>query len=198
MTTNAERPVLFLDFDRTLFDTARLRDWLGEDIMGRIQAIEDGALEFPDLPSLLYPDTVPFLGEAKKTHRLVLLTTTAHRIFQEKKVYGSGIASHLDDILIAKSSEGSSGKGVAAKEYLGREVRTGDGHLFVDDLPENISEMKMFVPEIRSIQIERDPSRADELLAETLLPPDAKVTHLFALLPLLSAAPATSPKGEAL
>ena len=191
-----EKPVLFLDFDRTLFDTTQLRAWLGADIESRINAVVLGTLELPRLASMLYPDTLPFLVQARKTHRLVLLTCTSTRIFQEKKVYSSGIAPHLDDILITESKEGNSGKGLAAKEYLYGEGGAGSGHFFVDDLLENISEVKTENPPVTCIQIERASPvpngtfgrvlpREDSLFTPGLLPPDGKVTNLEELFMLL-------------
>ena len=133
------KPILFLDFDYTLFDTKQLRAWLGDNIASRIQAISLGTLELPDVASMLYHDTLSFLKRARKTHQLVLLTCAINPAYQEKKIYRSGVAPYLDDMLIPESTKEASGKGAVAKEYLRRKDSASTGHFFVDDLPENIS-----------------------------------------------------------
>lgn len=146
------KPVLFLDFDRTLFDTDRFYEWLGEDRYGRIlELIADRTLS-PDYASYLYPDTLSSLAILRKTHRLVLLTYTVNVLLQRRKVRGSGIAALVDDVIIS-----SRGKGIEAKEYLARIGDSGWEHAFVDDAPENIVDMKRVNPDMRVIRIARVP-----------------------------------------
>ncbi|MDO8521582.1 MAG: hypothetical protein Q7S52_05700 [bacterium] len=192
------KPVLFLDFDYTLFDTKLLREWLGENIEERVRAIDRGELELPDCSPMLYPDTLPFMRKARQTHLLVLLTSTAYPAYQKKKIIGSGVVPFLDDMLIVRVEEGylnrardktsppvSSSKGKAACEYLDRTQNAVGGTVFVDDLPENLSEVKTLLPAIRSIEIRRIERRSDNVPHTELLPPDAIVANLAELLELL-------------
>lgn len=183
-----QKPVLFLDFDQTLFDTDQLRDWLGDDIDAAIARIEAGTLEFPDLSAMLYPDTLPFLQAAKTTHRLVLLTTASHPIYQQKKVHGSGVTGHLDDLLITPYVSGNAGKGVAAKDYLHARALFDGSHVFVDDLAENLFDVKVAVPHIRSIRIKRASGEAEALPHAPDFAPDAAVSDLHELARILNIA----------
>ncbi len=150
------KPVLFLDFDRTLFDTDQFYAWLGEDRFGRILGLMGGSIEAPDFSVYLYPDTLAFLKTARKTHRLVLLTYAINTMLQRRKVRDSGIIPLLDDVIIS-----SRDKGIEAKEYLARIGDPGWEHAFIDDAPKNISEMKAVNPDIITLRIERVPLSAD-------------------------------------
>lgn len=179
------KPVLFLDFDRTLFDTDKFYDWLGPDRFGRILAITGGTLTPPDFSTYLYEDTVPFLKHMAKTHRIVLLTYAVNTVLQRKKIRGSGIVPLLDDVIITEGEAGNkTGKGVAAAEYLARIGDPGWEHAFVDDAPENIDEVKRLNPEIRCIRIDRVP-QAQGIVHEGMLDPDHVVKDLKELEALL-------------
>ena len=185
MVAQPQKPTLFLDFDHTLFDTDQLRAWLGLHIESRIKEIELGTLSFPDLTMMLYPDTLAFLKSAKRVYQIVLLTYTVNQHFQKGKISGSGIADFLDDTLITTNTSGDSGKGKATKEYLANHGAEGGGHVFVDDLLENISEVKKTNPNIRCIQIERAPSKNVNTSSVGFLAPDDRVKNLAELLRLL-------------
>ncbi len=173
-----QKPILFLDFDRTLFDTDRFYDWLGVDRYSRILDLLAGTIAAPDFSLMIYPDTVPFLEEVKKTHRLVLLTYTVNTTLQRRKIRGSKLVPFFDDIIMTKES-----KGIAVKNYLIRTEHSEKGHTFVDDTPKNIDDMKMENPEIRTVRIERVLLTAQELIHHT--EPDLLVSSLSAILPLL-------------
>lgn len=146
------KPVLFLDFDHTLFDTEQFYDWLGEDRFEKILGITSGKVTPPDFASYLYADTLPFLNAVRKTHRLVLLTYSINQMLQRRKVRDSGIVPLLDDVIISHRN-----KGLEAKEYISRIGDPGWEHAFVDDTPINISDMKTENPDIRTFRIERKP-----------------------------------------
>lgn len=172
------KPVLFLDFDRTLFDTDQFYVWLGENRFERILKISSGELAPPNFNEYLYHDTLEFLKVAAKTHRIVLLTYALNTVLQRKKIRGSGIIPLLDDVIITQGdANGKTGKGDAAHNYLARIGDSGWEHAFVDDAPENIDEVKRHNPEIRTIRIDRVPF-AQGALHEGLLPPDQIVTNL--------------------
>jgi FMN phosphatase YigB (HAD superfamily) len=179
------KPVLFLDFDRTLFDTDKFYDWLGSDRFGRILAITGGTLAPPPFDTYLYEDTTHFLKRMMKVYRIVLLTYAVNTVLQRKKVRGSGIIPYLDDVLITQGEVGEkTGKGTAAAEYLHRIGDSGWEHVFVDDDPRNIDEVKRVNPEIRCIRIDRT-TLAQGILHEGLLAPDHIVADLKELEALL-------------
>lgn len=176
------KPVLFLDFDRTLFDTAQFYEWLGKDAES---ILLEGKRDEPDFASMLYPDTLLFLKSARRSHALVLLTSTANQLVQKRKVYGSGIVTFLDDIVIVDGVKGDySGKGPAVMTYLSRAETAPSGHVFVDDLPESVSEVKTFNPKVRCVWINR--ARGENKILPANSPaPDNTITALPELLTLL-------------
>ena len=91
----APKPILFLDFDRTLFDTTQLLEWLGVDVDKRIGELVEGKIEDPDFASMLYPDTLDFLREARRMYRLVLLTYSITPPFQQKKILKTQISRNI-------------------------------------------------------------------------------------------------------
>jgi FMN phosphatase YigB (HAD superfamily) len=179
------KPVLFLDFDRTLFDTDQFYDWLGEDRFERILALTGGHIDPPDFAAYLYPDTMHFLKNIRKTYRVVILTYALNTLLQRKKLRGSGIIPFCDDVLIAQGGEGEmTGKGEIAKDYLARVGDSGWEHVFVDDAPMNIDEVKRANPDMRCIRIDRAPLKKG-LLHDAHMKPDAIVTNLTELEALL-------------
>lgn len=179
------KPVLFLDFDRTIFDTDALYVWMGSNRFERILALTSGAIAPPDFASYLYPDTVDFLKQVRATHRIVILTYAVNVVLQRKKLRGSGIIPLVDDVIITEGdAENLTGKGKEAKEYLSRIGDPGWEHTFVDDSPQNIDEMKRKNPDIRCIRIDRVPL-AQGMLHDALLSPDQVVTDLLELKSIL-------------
>lgn len=166
------KPILFLDFDRTLFDTERFYAWLGGERFSRILALTAGTIDPPDFAKLLYPDSIDFLKKARETHRLVLLSFALNLTLQRKKVRGSGVVSYLDDVIITDDP-----KGPVAKEYIARLGDPGWQHAFIDDAPENVSEMKETNPEMNVIRIARTYLTPEDI-ARGKTPPDHVVKNL--------------------
>lgn len=170
------KPVLFLDFDLTLFDTEQFYEWLGVDRFEKILGITSGKVMPPNFASYLYADTLPFLNATRKTYRLVLLTYSINQMLQRRKVRDSGIVTLLDDVIISHRN-----KSLEAKEYI---TRIGDPgwpacrscgraaavreHAFVDDAPINISDMKAENPDIRTFRIERKPLPKDAFVGASI------------------------------
>lgn len=179
------KPILFLDFDRTLFDTDAFYLWLGPNRVERLAQVVSSATPAPDFRTYLYPDTIDFLRTAHKTHRLVLLTYTVNTALQEKKVRESGVLPFFDDVLMAQGEEGNrTGKGTLAHAYVAAKGASGHEHLFVDDTPQNIDEVKRMNPAIRCVRIDRTEG-AHGILHNDLLAPDLVVGSLGELQPLL-------------
>lgn len=168
-----QKPILFLDFDRTLFNTDQFYDWLGVDRYSRILDLLAGTIDAPDFSMMVYADVTPFLVKAKKTHRLVLLTYSLNTTLQRRKIRGSGLVSFFDDVIMTQGS-----KGIEAKNYLIRTEHAEKGHTFIDDTPKNIDDMKTENPEIRTVRIERVALTPQELIHHTK--PDLFVSSLSA------------------
>ena len=143
------KPICFVDFDRTLFDTEKFYTWLGEDIYKRIDDIVEGKLPPPHFNTMVYADAKGFLDFARTKYHLVLLTflkveySSNPVLMQQLKINGSGLAEHFDDIIITTKD-----KALRAKEYLLTHGQNGKLHVFVDDELNNISRMKEENPEV--------------------------------------------------
>lgn len=146
------QPVLFLDFDRTIFDTEQFYEWLGEDRFARMLDLESGKIASPDYKEWLYPDTLSFLNEVKKTHQVVLLSFAMNTVLQRQKIEGSGIVLLFSQVIITQKE-----KGTEAKTYLAHHGNPPGPHVFLDDVPMNVSEMKETNPDIICMRIERIP-----------------------------------------
>jgi len=170
------KPVLFIDFDRTLFDTDLFYEWLGDERFSRLLDLTACKIDPPDFAGMVYSDSVPFLVRMKETHRLVLLTFAMNTALQRRKVRGSGLVHYFDDIIMTQGA-----KGDEAKYYLESTGDTGWEHAFIDDAPLNIDSVKMVNPHITCIRIDRTPLPPDQLEAN-LRPPDFIVETLGAAL----------------
>ena len=95
-----QKPILFLDFDRTLFDTDLFYDWLGEKHFERLLQVATGEIAPPDFSVMLYADTIGFLERMRPRFRLVILTFDTNAGLQRKKLQGAGVVSLVDDIII--------------------------------------------------------------------------------------------------
>lgn len=190
-----QKPIIFLDFDYTLFDTDQIYDWLGADIKERIAQFVDGEIAGPDFSKMLYSDTRDFLKNIQETHHSVLLTYADNVAFQEKKVDGSGVKAYVNDVLIVPGMRGEGGKGREAKNYLLRSQHPVDGRIFVDDAPENILEVKKANPEMACIRMARRSSVGGVPVVD-IQKPDAVVSDLAELASVLGTLPLQSSKGS--
>lgn len=157
------KPILFLDFDRTLFDTDLFYDWLGEKRFERLLQVSTGEIAPPDFSVMLYADTLGFLKSMRTHARLVILTYDTNAGLQRKKLQGAGVVPLVDDIIIT-----SGNKGEEAHRYLMGLGESGFHHAFVDDRADFISDMKDRNPGIRTFLIRRegDFDAVDQVLAE--------------------------------
>jgi hypothetical protein len=152
-----QKPVLFLDFDRTLFDLNRFMSYLGYRHEEHVAKFKEFLASDPtlDISGYLYPDTVPFLVEARKTHTIVLLSRgRSYPEYQRKKILGSRVAEYLDDIIITPNDN----KGLFAIPFLPA-YSTGDtvpkGYAFIDDNIAALSSMAEIAPYVERIYIDR-------------------------------------------
>lgn len=169
---------MFLDFDRTLFDTDKFYEWIGENRVLRLTQLTSREIPPPDFSQFLYDDTVAFLQRVRGTHKLILLTYTINIVLQEMKMQGSGILEYFDEVIMVSGENGGlSGKGTAAREFLMRVNEPGWEHVFIDDSPHNIDEIKRMNPEISCIRIDRV-THAQGMLHGELLAPDHIIRNL--------------------
>lgn len=164
------KPIIFIDFDRTLFATERFYEWLGEDRFSRILDILAGRISPPNFHSMLYDDAIPTLKLLGKSHRRVLLSFALNLKLQRMKIRESGVLPHLDDVLIVQGK-----KSAAARDYVARIGDTGWEHAFIDDSTEHVADMLTANPEFRSFIIDRD-----GILPRASLPPGAVEIRTFA------------------
>jgi len=150
-----EKPYLFLDFDRTLFDTEQYYRWLGEPRKQRNQELIDGTRPLPDFSQFLFPDAVTFLESVKEKFTLVVLSfvqldySPDQTTLQRKKIAGTNIEKYFAEIIVTTNRKGKEGM-----DYL---VQNGDVTrpcYFIDD-PLHLSDMKTHVPSTVCILIDR-------------------------------------------
>ena len=151
------KPILFLDFDRTLFDLSRLMgEYFGfahKDHYPKMRAMIT-APTIPDLSPFLYPDTMPFLEEMQETHHLILVSRAqSFPEYQRRKVVGSGITSALDHIYYSVDDET---KGVVIKDVLSDAKQSlRERSRFIDDNIAPLLAVKRMNPEIGVYIIDR-------------------------------------------
>lgn len=153
------KPVLFIDFDRTIFDTSILDDALGEDTASRMAEILGGRATDPDYAAMLYADTRRALGALREAYHLILLTHAGivwSREFQRRKVERSGVAAMVDEVIITMGM-----KGEEARAYFEKTGTAPEGTVFLDDLPEQISDMKARIPASYTVLMVRNPAIVD-------------------------------------
>jgi hypothetical protein len=158
MSTPAQKPVLFLDFDLTLFDLGRfMRDYLGMRHEEHSVKFREFLTSTPttDISAFMYEDAVPFLKRARETHTLVLLSRArTFPEYQRKKILGSQVAEHLDDIIVTPSDD----KGLFALPFLPN-VSDGaplpEGYMFIDDNLDALQSMNRAAPFVRTLRIDR-------------------------------------------
>lgn len=176
------KPILFLDFDLTLFDTDLFYEWLGEDEAEGVENLLAGKVPAPDFHAMLYGDTWDFLLKMKENYSLVLLTYSTYASLQELKVRESGVLPLLDDVIITKEE-----KGAAIQSYLsnmGKHSDMNTMHVFIDDDRQNIESVKVIMPSVFCVQINRSNLLPGEAPSAVL--PDAMVGDLVEFARLLS------------
>lgn len=169
-----EKPVLFIDLDRTMFDTDQLYAFWGIEYERRgpyMRATAEGRIPEPDWATMVYPETRTFLERAKERYRLVLLTRTLDIEFQKIKFTRSGLSKYFDDSLYTTAL---CAKGDLARRYLERYKGERTHAAFIDDEPMNIDDVKRALPGIFAMHIRRQEHR-DRIVREEYLHADAEV-----------------------
>jgi hypothetical protein len=146
-------PILYLDFDRTIFRTDDLFDALklgGVDIHTLV--CETAPFCENELSQFIYPDALCFLrqysGErhliSSYTHRTTL--KPSNEAFQQKKVVASGIVPLFTKVHIIGEDKGP---------YIARKFGRDATGIFVDDLTDHLWSVTQRCPGITCIHIDR-------------------------------------------
>lgn len=134
---------LYLDFDRTLFDTRRFYNALESGFV-----YEESAFSAETLQSLLYEDTVPFLKrQREKGVRLVVVTRGDEKV-QGFKVKHSGVEGLVDAVFYVP--EGT--KAAAIQKDLSQRQPP---HVFIDDQHAELEAVKESLPEVTPVRMRR-------------------------------------------
>jgi FMN phosphatase YigB (HAD superfamily) len=176
MRTTTALPIVFLDFDRTVFDTSRFIEWLGDDRYARMLSLAVGELAPPDFRTYIYDEVWEALSKMRKTHHLVLLTYAKMTRLQRLKIRDSGILPYLDDVVMTTGGKhGGTGKGEAISTYIRMRRYAPQTHWFVDDDEDNLRDVASMHPDIQLVHM----CRADVIRSSSL--PVHTVTNMFEL-----------------
>ncbi len=167
------KPIIFLDFDRTLFDLDRfMGEYLGYRHEEHVLKFKEFLMSDPlmDISQYLYPDTIPFLKKAGETHTRVLLSRArTFPEYQRKKIIGSRVLEYLDDIVVTPDDN----KGSYAIPFLSQNLDDiKDACLFLDDNLDALRSMEVVAPYVKRILVDRRrktsilPSGADMCIAD--------------------------------
>ncbi len=138
-----------LDFDHTLFDTARF-------VHDAAEHKKNGTLITPDIwdsydaSSYLYDDVIPFLESIGKEHVQILTAVTTSlgplsTEFQKAKLYRSGIASFVKEILFIEGEKGDHVKRMYEHTPT----------VFIDNMLSQLKSVQELCPEVEVVQIIR-------------------------------------------
>jgi predicted phosphatase len=126
---------IFLDFDRTLFDTERFYTMTEATY---IQSISKG--EILDLKSFLYPDVIDFLQWCKGHGHCCYLLTFGGRSIQESKFLACNISEYFEEMFYVEQ-----GRKVDYIKNAFKSRVSYENIVFIDD---TISHLEDFVSEI--------------------------------------------------
>ncbi len=132
---------LFIDFDRTIFDTDSFYNHLERVLL--IDLIKQGS-EL-DLAAFVYPDTISFIWNARQAGYLPYLITFGDRTVQQTKVRSSGLESLFVNVFYVE--QGS--KGDYIRTFL-NSVVSCENIAFIDDLPEHVKIVRTRIPQSKT------------------------------------------------
>lgn len=145
---------LFLDFDRTLFDTEAFYNSLELTYIEGIIAGNLGA----DFSRFIYPEVSGFMCNTKKSGWLCHLVTFGRKSVQECKVKLSGLESFFDQKFYVE--QGS--KATVMKNYLDSAVSC-EKVVFVDDHEQYLRDFIGAIPHGRAVRCCRLGAKGSEL-----------------------------------
>ena len=145
---------LFLDFDRTLFDTEAFYNSLE---LTYIEGIIAGAIG-ADFSRFLYPDVIRFMQKCQKAGYLCHLVTFGRRSVQECKVKLSGIEPYFGELFYVE--QGS--KAVIIENYLNSGV-SHEKVLFIDDTLEHLEDFTQLVSGGVPVRMRRSGAKGSDI-----------------------------------
>lgn len=145
---------LFLDFDRTLFDTELFYTSLELKYVLGIQRFPKGV----DFSKFIYPDVIPLLNLLKKLGFTICLVTFGERAVQEYKFQASGLVPYFKDMFYVE--QGS--KAAAIKRYLDSAVSC-EKIIFVDDMVRHLEAFSQLIPSGIPIRIRRIGAKGSDI-----------------------------------
>ncbi len=146
---------IFLDFDRTLFDTEQFYNSLELTYIEGIIAGSIGA----DFSRFLYPDVLSFILNVREANFSCHLVTFGRRGVQECKFKLSGLEPYFDQMFYVE--QGS--KASVIQTYLEIGI-PGTVAYFVDDSVEHLSVVATQVPVVTPIRICRPGAKGSKVL----------------------------------
>jgi len=162
---------IFLDFDGTLFDTEKFRDFL----LKRGNSPEPYKFDTEELAQFLYSDTKSFLQGAGE-HNLVLVTA-GDEAFQRAKIKSSGITEFFNELLFT----GEEAKGEVIKEMLSKESNLLPA-IFVDDRVSQLESVATLCPEVQVVRMMREGNPQAEKKSEAGYKEASRLTELLMIL----------------
>jgi FMN phosphatase YigB (HAD superfamily) len=145
---------IFLDFDRTLFDTERFYNSLELIYIEGIIAGNIGA----DFSKFLYPDVLSFIWNSRKAGFVCHLVTFGRRNVQECKFKLSGLEPYFDQMFYVE--QGS--KADVIKKYLDSGVSC-EKMVFIDDTVEHLEAFAAQFPNSTVLRMARPGARGGEV-----------------------------------
>lgn len=146
---------IFLDFDRTLFDTESFYNSLE---ITYIEGIISGAIG-ADLTKFLYPDAVSFLQYCRNADYSCHLLTFGRRNIQECKFKLTNIETYFDQLFYVE--QGS--KAEVIKNYLESYVSC-EKAIFIDDTIGHLEDFARLMPGRTPIRMRRPGAKGSDVV----------------------------------
>lgn len=144
---------IFLDFDRTLFDTDRFYNELE-----RRSLIKDRSIKNIDLAIFLYPDVIHFLKSCKIAGWKCYLVTFGAREVQKPKFLGCNIANYFTETFYVESGS----KVAVIEKAIGNSV-PHENIYFIDDTIAHLEAFSHVLPEANAIKMSRIGAKGSEM-----------------------------------
>lgn len=156
--TTSEKPTIYLDLDRTIYDTDQFYALLHfhtdskkltpEQRAEVLRMFEMSEQEI-DWKSLVYPDTIQGLILLRTRYRVALVTFSPQVQFQHMKIVRSGIEPYIDASYVV---DGNKSEAIRKdRAIIGNTTR----QYFVDDRLDHLADVRSEFPDITCVAIAR-------------------------------------------
>ncbi len=142
--------ILFLDFDYTLLDTARFKQFLTEHDAFEESEKRRTLVQQTDMSIFLYPDAVDFLKRHGEADELILVTFGPVE-YQKLKVEQSGIGKYFKSLEFT----GDEPKDLFIKSSM-EKLPAGERAYFLDDRTEPLEALAEIRPTLTSVRMCRE------------------------------------------